>query len=64
MKIKYFFILVLKMIPRFSKIMTAMEDKSRSAAFVPYIFTRFCCLTKIKTVKVILSRQGFYAYQK
>ena len=35
-KVKYFLILIIKMVPRLSKIMTAIEDKSRPAAFVPY----------------------------
>ena len=37
-EVKYLSISILKMLQRFSKIMTTIEDKSRPAAFVPYVF--------------------------
>ena len=36
-EVKYLSVSILKMLRRFSKIMTTIEDKSRPAAFVPYM---------------------------
>ena len=41
-EVKYLSVSILKMLPRFSKIMTTIEDKSRLAAFVPYTFMVHC----------------------
>ena len=36
-EVKYLSVSISKMLPRFSKIMITIEDKSRPAAFVPYV---------------------------